>query len=337
MVGALRCPTRPWIPIEVDLPSVNARAGSWQVLQATVRSADSRPSKNSFWPRAIFSGVCGLSGGIADRVASVGAPTCLGDLGWASGPAWGMGGGFRVVDPRVSGMVPAAITTRVVTKRVLAKSKERTCRRIRVPVLMTRRLERSLRRRPLAEGAWMQREPYGLENRSVGHTRGTRVIGRLAKQKITKELAHLLGPRWHEVISAFHSMIEVLEPIVTTFCPSNHALLDGLILAQVRLVADEQDARLEGRPEGIRPAVDFHIAAAQFHVAFLLVACGRGIGILCAVDLATPHGVLLCPEGELVPGSDVLADLAERHVRPVSEERVGVADEHHTRPKIGRA
>src|SRR4029077_12561781 len=28
MVGALRCPTRAWIPIEVGFPSVNARAGS---------------------------------------------------------------------------------------------------------------------------------------------------------------------------------------------------------------------------------------------------------------------------------------------------------------------
>jgi len=75
MVGALRCPARPWIPIEVGLPSVNARTGSWQVLQATVPSADNRPSKNSFSPRLIFSVVCGLSGGIADRVASSEAPT----------------------------------------------------------------------------------------------------------------------------------------------------------------------------------------------------------------------------------------------------------------------
>jgi len=66
--------------------SVNARAGSWQVLHATVPSADKRPSKNNFWPRAIFSGVCGLSNGIAARVASAGAPTCLGDLGWPNGP-----------------------------------------------------------------------------------------------------------------------------------------------------------------------------------------------------------------------------------------------------------
>jgi hypothetical protein len=65
MVGALRWPTRPLIPIETGLPSVKARAGLWQVLQATVPSADNRPSKKSFMPRAIFSGVCGLSGGIA--------------------------------------------------------------------------------------------------------------------------------------------------------------------------------------------------------------------------------------------------------------------------------
>src|SRR5713101_3299192 len=96
MVGALRWPTRPWIPIEAGLPSVKARAGSWQVLQATVPSADRRPSKNSLWPRAIFSGVCGLSGGIAARVAAWGTPTCRRDLGRANGPASGMGGAFRV-------------------------------------------------------------------------------------------------------------------------------------------------------------------------------------------------------------------------------------------------
>ena len=53
-----------------------ARAGSWQVAHATVPSADKRPSKKSFWPRAIFSGVCGLSGGITVRVSSAGTPTC---------------------------------------------------------------------------------------------------------------------------------------------------------------------------------------------------------------------------------------------------------------------
>src|SRR5207249_11071153 len=96
MVGALRWPIRPLIPTEVGLPSVNARAGLWQVLHATVPSADKRPSKNNFWPRAIFSGVCGLSNGIAARVASAGAPTCLGDLGWPNGPAGGMAGGFSL-------------------------------------------------------------------------------------------------------------------------------------------------------------------------------------------------------------------------------------------------
>jgi len=76
MVGALRWPTRPLIPIEVGFPSVKARAGSWHVLQATLPSADRRPSKNRRWPSAIFSGVCGLSGGIAARVASAAVPTC---------------------------------------------------------------------------------------------------------------------------------------------------------------------------------------------------------------------------------------------------------------------
>ena len=81
MVGALRWPARPPIPTDAGLPSVNARAGSWQVLHATLPSADRRPSKNNFWPRAIFSGVWGLSGGIAARVATAGTPTWRVDLG----------------------------------------------------------------------------------------------------------------------------------------------------------------------------------------------------------------------------------------------------------------
>src|SRR5713226_2069584 len=96
MVGALRWPTRPLIPIEAGLPSVKAFAGSWHVLHATVPSADRRPSKNSLWPRAIFSGACGLSVGIAPRVAPSGTPTCRRDFGRANGPASGMGGAFGV-------------------------------------------------------------------------------------------------------------------------------------------------------------------------------------------------------------------------------------------------
>src|SRR5438552_5622922 len=92
MVGALRSPARPSIPIETGFPSVNARAGSWQVAHATVPSADNRPSKKSFSPRAIFSGVCRLSGGTTARVRSGGAPTCRGGLGSASGPGVGIAG-----------------------------------------------------------------------------------------------------------------------------------------------------------------------------------------------------------------------------------------------------
>jgi len=54
-------------------PSANARAGSWQVLHATVPSADRRPSKNNFWPRGDFLGglrivgrYCGARGGSRD-------------------------------------------------------------------------------------------------------------------------------------------------------------------------------------------------------------------------------------------------------------------------------
>jgi hypothetical protein len=58
-----------------------------------VPSADKRPSKNSFSPRAIFSGVCGLSGGMAARVAATGTPVCVNDFGIDKGPAWGIGDG----------------------------------------------------------------------------------------------------------------------------------------------------------------------------------------------------------------------------------------------------
>src|SRR5215467_3611508 len=91
MVGALRWPARPLTPIETGRPSVKASAGSWHVLHATVPSTDKRPSKNSFSPRAIVSGVCGLSAGTAARVASTGTPTCFRDFGLASRPAAGIG------------------------------------------------------------------------------------------------------------------------------------------------------------------------------------------------------------------------------------------------------
>ena len=91
MVGALRWPTRPLKPTEVGLPSVKARSGSWQEAQATVPSADRRESKNSFIPRAIFSGVGGLSAGISAMVCRSGTPSCWGERGWANGPGTGTG------------------------------------------------------------------------------------------------------------------------------------------------------------------------------------------------------------------------------------------------------
>ena len=45
MLGAFRWPARPPMPIETGLPSVKARAGAWQVAQATVPSPENRPSK----------------------------------------------------------------------------------------------------------------------------------------------------------------------------------------------------------------------------------------------------------------------------------------------------
>ena len=83
---------RPLVAAMEAAGTVKARAGSWQVLHATVPSADKRPSKNNFSPRAIFSWVCGLSGGIAWRVISAGTPTWSSGLGRANGPASGIGG-----------------------------------------------------------------------------------------------------------------------------------------------------------------------------------------------------------------------------------------------------
>jgi len=104
----LRWPARPWMPIETGRPSVKARAGSWQVAQATVPSADNRPSKKSFSPRAIFPGVCGLSGGMVARVWAAGTPVCCKDLGWAKGPGLGIGGGLPAEE--------AGVTTEVIPK-----------------------------------------------------------------------------------------------------------------------------------------------------------------------------------------------------------------------------
>ena len=57
MVGALRWPTRPCMPTETGLPSVKARAGSWQVAQATDPSPERRGSKKSFSPNTTSAGL----------------------------------------------------------------------------------------------------------------------------------------------------------------------------------------------------------------------------------------------------------------------------------------
>src|SRR6266481_6554284 len=119
MVGELRWPTRPLMPTEVGFLSVKASAGSWHVLHETVPSADRRRSKKSFWPREIFSGVGGLSAGIASRVSSTGTPTCLSDLGWAKGSASGFGGRFGLTlpadrpQPAINAAIPAMITAKI--------------------------------------------------------------------------------------------------------------------------------------------------------------------------------------------------------------------------------
>src|SRR5207244_3659197 len=136
----------------------------------------------------------------------------------------------------------------------------------------------------------------------------------LPEQKITNKTAPACRPRWHEVIPTLHGMIEVLQAVMTTLGLTDHAFLNGLVLVQVRLVADEQQPGLEGRPKGIRATVDFDITSAKLHIAFLFVACRGGVGILRAVGLPTAYGVFLCLERELVPSGHVLADLAEEHV-----------------------
>src|SRR6266849_7816571 len=104
MVGEFRWPTRPSMPIETGRPSVKARAGSWQVAHATVPSADNRPSKNSFWPSSIFSGVRGLSGGVTAWVSCPGRPTWFLGLGCARIPTLGIGGAL----PRAGRVGPPA-------------------------------------------------------------------------------------------------------------------------------------------------------------------------------------------------------------------------------------
>jgi hypothetical protein len=54
MVGALRWPTRPFIPTDVGFLSVNASSGLWQVLHDTVSSADRRRSKKKFLAQGNF-------------------------------------------------------------------------------------------------------------------------------------------------------------------------------------------------------------------------------------------------------------------------------------------
>jgi hypothetical protein len=63
------------MPMEVGLPSVKARAGLWQVAQATVPLAESRASKNSFCPNAALAGMRELGGEMTHFVKTVGKPT----------------------------------------------------------------------------------------------------------------------------------------------------------------------------------------------------------------------------------------------------------------------
>ena len=64
-VGALRVPVSLLMPSETRSGlSVKAFSASWQVAQLTSPVVLKRLSLKSFSPRAIFSGVCGLSAGM---------------------------------------------------------------------------------------------------------------------------------------------------------------------------------------------------------------------------------------------------------------------------------
>jgi hypothetical protein len=116
----------------VALPSVKARAGSWHDAQATVPSADSRGSKNSFSPRAIFTGLCGLSSGASAKVCRSGRPSCLRDRGCAERPGTGTDGRLAVavagLPPEVSDCpvchAPSSIPALTNTSAVVAKAFE---------------------------------------------------------------------------------------------------------------------------------------------------------------------------------------------------------------------
>lgn len=75
---------------------------SWIVATGaeTVPSADKRPSKNSCWPRAIFTGGCGLSAGIAACVCAAGSPTWRRDLVAPMGRQGESAGRFSAVRSR---------------------------------------------------------------------------------------------------------------------------------------------------------------------------------------------------------------------------------------------
>jgi hypothetical protein len=62
------------MPTDTGLPSVKARAGSWQVAQATDPSPESRGSKKSFSPNATLAGLS-VVGEMTYSVKAVGKPT----------------------------------------------------------------------------------------------------------------------------------------------------------------------------------------------------------------------------------------------------------------------
>src|SRR5262249_61594606 len=84
-VGALRWPTRPWMPIDTGLPSVKARSGSWQVAQATVPSLERRGSEKNVLPHAKLESVR-VARGMKYSLTNRGETAAVGDSAAHEGP-----------------------------------------------------------------------------------------------------------------------------------------------------------------------------------------------------------------------------------------------------------
>src|SRR5258706_14265779 len=81
------------MPMDVVLPSVKARAGLWQVAQATVPLAERRASKKSFCPNAALAGMREFGGEMTHLGKTPGKAARIYERGSTHGPTTGLGGG----------------------------------------------------------------------------------------------------------------------------------------------------------------------------------------------------------------------------------------------------